>query len=90
MARPFGNADPARPNISATRWRTVCDLTNLVYYFESATSPNIVWVKIKELDCSEGAPIRKLDLISDPDRFGDSSKQFEPSKPLLVPSPDLK
>ena len=54
VAQPFGTADPVRPNISATRWRTVCDLTNRVYYFESSTSPNIVWVTLKELDFADG------------------------------------
>jgi penicillin V acylase-like amidase (Ntn superfamily) len=90
VAQPFGTADPARPNISATRWRTVWDLTNLIYYFESTTSPNLVWVKLKELDFSEGAGVRKLDLVRDPDRIGDCSKQFAPAEPFVVPSPDLK
>ncbi len=90
VAQPFGTADPARPHISATRWRTVADLTNLVYYFESATSPNLVWVKLKELDFSEGAEIHKLDLLKEPDRIGDCSKQFEPAKPFVMPPPDLK
>jgi penicillin V acylase-like amidase (Ntn superfamily) len=90
VAQPFGTADPARPNISATRRRTVSDLNNLVYYFESATSPNIVWVKLKELDFSEGAAIRKLDLVKEPDRIGNCSKLFEPAEPFVVPPPDLK
>jgi penicillin V acylase-like amidase (Ntn superfamily) len=38
---PFGTADPARPNISTTIWRTVADQTNGVYYFESTTSPEL-------------------------------------------------
>jgi len=90
VAQPFGIADPARPYISATRWRTVCDLTNRVFYFESATSPNLVWVKLEGLDFSEGAPVRKLDLVKNPDRIGDCSKQLEPSQPFVLPPPDLK
>jgi penicillin V acylase-like amidase (Ntn superfamily) len=35
-------ADPARPNISTTCWRTVSDLTNRVYYFESTTGANLL------------------------------------------------
>lgn len=89
VAQPLGNADPARPNISATRWRTVGDLTNLVYYFESTTSPNLVWVRLKELDFSTGAAIRRLDLIGEQDRIGDCSKQFEPSQPFILPPPEL-
>jgi len=90
ISAPFGESDPNRPNISPTRWRTVCDLTNMAYYFESTTSPNIIWVKFKELDFSEGMPIRKLDLIKNPDRIGDCSKQFERSEPFKVLPPDLK
>lgn len=62
----------------------------MAYYFESTTSPNIIWVKFKELDFSEGMPIRKLDLIKNPDRIGDCSKQFERSEPFKVLPPDLK
>jgi choloylglycine hydrolase len=40
----------------------VSDLTNLVYYFKSATSPNLVWVKLKELDFSEGAARGQVDF----------------------------
>jgi choloylglycine hydrolase len=90
VSQPFGVADPARPNISATRWRTIGDLTNMVYYFESATSPYLVWVKLKELDFSEGTGIRKLDLVRDPDRIGDCTKQFGMSQPFFIPPPDLK
>lgn len=90
VSQPFGIPDPARPNISATRWRTVSDLTNRVFYFESATSPNLVWVKLNEIDFSKGAPIRKLDLVGNPDRIGDCSKQFEPSQAFVVPPPDLR
>lgn len=89
VSQPFGVADPARPNISATRWRTVADLTNLVYYFESTTSPNIVWVKLREQDFSAGKEVRMLDLIRQPDRIGDCSRQFEPALPFIVPPPDL-
>ncbi len=87
VAQPFGIADPARPYISATRWRTVADLTNLVYYFESTTSPNIVWVPMQSLDFTEGAPVKKLDLIKNPDRVGDCSKEFEPAEPFVIPPP---
>ncbi|MCX6363055.1 MAG: linear amide C-N hydrolase [Actinobacteria bacterium] len=81
-AQPFGTVDPARPNISATRWSTVADLTDKVYYFESTTSPNIVWVRLDALDFSPGAPALKLDLVSDPDRVGDVSAAFAPGETL--------
>lgn len=89
VSAPFGKGDPSRPNISATRWLTVCDLTDLVYYFDSTTSPNIIWVKLKDVDFSEGSGIRKLDLIKDPNRIGDCTSQFEPSASFSVLNPDL-
>ena len=58
VAQPFGTSKADEPNTSQTIWRTVADLTNGVYYFESTTSPNIVWVKLNGLDFSEGARSR--------------------------------
>jgi choloylglycine hydrolase len=81
-AQPFGTVDPARPNISATRWSTVADLTHKVYYFESTTSPNIVWVRLDALDFSPGAPALKLDLVGRPDRVGDVSAGFRAGETL--------
>ncbi|MEI6449795.1 MAG: linear amide C-N hydrolase [Actinomycetes bacterium] len=81
-AQPFGTVDPARPNISATRWSTVADLTHRVYYFESTTSPNIVWVRLEAMDLGLGAPALKLDLVGDPDRVGDVSAAFAPGETL--------
>lgn len=89
ISQPFGIADPSRPNISATRWRTVADLTHMLLFFESSTSPNIIWVKLKEVDFSRAAGIRKLDLINSPDRIGDCSDQFEPAEAFHVLPPDL-
>lgn len=86
MAQPFGVADPDHPNTSPTRWRTVCDLTHLAYYFESSLNPNLVWVKLNELNFAEGAPIMKLDLAKDrDDHLGDCSGKFTPSAPYVVP-----
>ncbi len=84
---PFGTADPARPNISTTRWRVVADLTHRVYYFESATSPNIVWVRLDGLDLDSVTESRKLDLVHDLDRVGDVTEQFVASKPFEFPRP---
>jgi choloylglycine hydrolase len=88
VAQPFGEANPNRPYASATRWRTVADTTSLVYFFESTTSPNIVWVQLKKLDFSQGAPVRKLDLIKKTDRVGDCSGELEIAKPFVPLSPD--
>lgn len=89
MAQPFGTPDPTRPNISPTRWRTVCDLTNGVYYFESTTSPNIIWVSLQNLNFEEGSPVKKLDLVNKPDRIGDVSTNFQETEPFEWLKPTL-
>ena len=88
VAQPFGTPDPSRPNVSATRWRTVCDLTNGVYYFESTTSPNIIWVKLQDMSFEEGSPVKKLDLVNEPDRIGDVSDKFQTSEPFEWAKPN--
>jgi penicillin V acylase-like amidase (Ntn superfamily) len=82
VAQPFGTADPHRPNISSTRWRTVSDLTNGVYYFESTTSPNIIWVHLDEVDFSDGAPVKKIDLVDGTDHVGNVSSEFKKAEPF--------
>lgn len=55
---PFGTADPVRPNVSTTRWRTVADLTVGRFFFESTTNPNVVWVELAGIDFAEGQETR--------------------------------
>jgi penicillin V acylase-like amidase (Ntn superfamily) len=76
VSAPFGTADPARPNISTTRWRSVADLTNLVYFFESTISPGIIWTHLRSLELGDGAKPRKLDLSGGPDLIGDVSADY--------------
>jgi choloylglycine hydrolase len=59
---PVGITTPGQPNIAATQWRTMSDQKNLVYYFESAFSPYLFWVELKNLDFGAGSPVRKLSL----------------------------
>lgn len=59
---PLGISTPGQPNISSTRWRTVSDQKNRVYFFESALSPNLIWIALDRLDFSAGAPVLKLTL----------------------------
>lgn len=83
VSQPFGLPDdPSKPNQSQTRWRTLIDLTNRTYFFESTLSPNIVWAHLNKFDLKPGAPVMKLDLIKNPDRIGDVSNQFVKAKPF--------
>lgn len=59
---PFGISSETEPNISSTRWRTVADHKNLVYYFESVLTPNTIWVDLKKIDFSKNTTTRKLAL----------------------------
>ena len=57
---PFGISTPDQPHISSTRWRSVCDQKNKVYYFEGTMVPSLFWVDLSRVDLSEGAPARRL------------------------------
>jgi penicillin V acylase-like amidase (Ntn superfamily) len=73
---------PSRWVPSTTHWRTVADLTNGAFYFESVNRPTVVWVRLDRLDLAAGRPVRKLDLARDPDLAGEASGRFEKAEPL--------
>jgi penicillin V acylase-like amidase (Ntn superfamily) len=83
VAQPFTRPSPTHPEASHTIWRSVADATDLVYFFESTLSPNIVWVRLKDIDFFPGAPVRKLDLVNSGDLVGDVTTSFKPSAPLV-------
>lgn len=61
---PFGLNTENEPNISSTRWRTVVDHKRGLYFFESAVSPNVFWVDLKEINFKDGQA-KKLELGAD-------------------------
>lgn len=82
---PFGITTPDEPNISSTRWRTVSDQTRLLYFFESALTPNTFWVDLKKIDFSaETGMVKELNLGPDQDHTyaGDATAQFVETKPF--------
>ncbi len=79
---PLGISIPSQPNIASTRWRTVADQKNLVYYFESTLSPDIFWIDLKKLDFGSGNSIRKLTLTNGDIYAGDAADRMRDSKPL--------
>lgn len=85
-AQPFRVADPDKPYASETIWRTLADLSNGIYIYESTSRPNIVWVRMSGLDLSEGAPALKLDLANDSGLegglVGDVTDRFIPTPPM--------
>jgi choloylglycine hydrolase len=86
-SQPFGVSDPGRPDVSSTIWRTISDLSNLVYYFESSFSPNLIWVKLGGLRLGKGAPATRLDLASEQGYVGEVSDRFTPAEPFAFAMP---
>ena len=78
---PLGISIPEQPNIASTRWRTVADQKNRVYYFESTLSPDIFWVDLKDIDFGKG-PVRKLTLTGGEIYAGNTVGKFKESKPF--------
>lgn len=91
-AQPFRVPDPDKPYASQTQWRTVADLTNGTYVFESTLRPNIVWARLSGLDLSVGAPVRKLELADDTGLegglVGDVTDRFAEAPPIQFLSPE--
>jgi penicillin V acylase-like amidase (Ntn superfamily) len=79
---PFGMSSPSEPNVASTLWRAWADQTNLVYFFDSATSPNTFWVPLADLDFGEGAEVKKLTLTGGKVYSGNAADKFEPAKPF--------
>ena len=82
---PYGITTPDQPNISSTRWRTVADQKRLIYFFESAVTPNTFWVIFKDIDFSaETGKVLKLDLGKNQSRTyaGNATKDFQVAKPF--------
>jgi choloylglycine hydrolase len=81
---PYGVNTPEEPNISSTRWRTVSDQKRMLYFFESALTPNTFWVDLHKLDFSPGARVLKLDLGPDQRNVfaGEVSADFKPAEPF--------
>jgi penicillin V acylase-like amidase (Ntn superfamily) len=82
---PFGISTPEEPNISSTRWRVVADQKRLIYFFESALTPNIFWINLHQVDFSaETGKVMKLDLGKNQSHIysGNASTDFKESKPF--------
>lgn len=79
---PYGISVPGSPEISTTQWRTVSDSRNLVYFFESAITPNTFWVNLKNVDFSEGQPVKKLEISGGQIYSGNAVKNFKEAAPF--------
>jgi len=60
-----------------TLWTSIYDLTNKKIYFTHTIARNYLWIDMKKLKLSPGAPV--LHLKADrSDLFGDVSKKLRP------------
>ncbi|TCZ54250.1 linear amide C-N hydrolase [Roseicella aquatilis] len=78
---PYGITTPDKPNIASTLWRTVADQKTLTYYFDNALTPNVVWVRMAELNLAEGQPVRRAGLRELGDVAGSMAGRFQPAQP---------
>ncbi len=80
---PFGITSKDEPNISSTRWRSVSDQKNKVYYFETVLTPNVFWVEMKDIDFSENTPTRMLQVGNDLNYSGNVAALFTEKEPFV-------
>ena len=73
---PLGTPDPNHPNISPTWWHTVIDQTNQIDYSDSALSPQMVWVSLKQLDVKPGSGIRSIKIEDNDTLQGNITSQL--------------
>jgi len=78
VAVPFGAPySGGRGETYPTWWITGADLTNRIYYFAMAQNPNVIWVKLDNLDFSPSQPELMLDPTN-PSLTGDVGLGFRP------------
>ena len=80
--RYFPMADPDRPNISSTLWRTVADHDAKRYYFESAILPAIFWVDLDKVDLKPGAKVKMIPIERGQPMAGEVSEHFTEAEPF--------
>lgn len=73
---PFGISTPDSPHISSTRWRSVCDQKDLVYYFEKTVPMAVMHVNLKDIDFSKGSGERVLKLTDGKNYEGNVTSDF--------------
>lgn len=80
---PYGISTPDSPHIASTRWRSVADQKNLVYYFEPTLSMDTFHIDLSKVDLSKGSPERVLVLNDGTIYTGDATSEFRPvAKPF--------
>jgi len=90
ISQPFRvSLDASNPFSSTTIWRSTGDLTHRVYFFESTTSPYLIWASLDGFNLTEGSPAMRLDLRNYPDYYGNVTKNFAESDPAELMNTSL-
>ena len=76
VGTPLGFSLEEQPWVSSTIWRTVSDSTNRVVLFDSAMAPATFWIRLDDLDFTQGAPVRKLELAGGKTYSGNAVEKF--------------
>lgn len=84
---PWGTPDPQHPNIAPTWWRTLIDQTNKVYYFDSALSPQLVWVNLQTINFRPGSGVRAIKIEANDEIQGNITAQLRPAEPIRFLAP---
>jgi len=84
---PWGTPDPEHPNISPTWWRTLIDQKNRLYYFDSALSPQMVWVNLNQVDFKPGSGVRAIKIEGNEALQGNVSRQLQPAAAIQFLAP---
>lgn len=84
---PWGVGDPEHPNLSPTYWRSVADSTTKIYYFESALSPDIVWVNLNKINLGPGSGIRAVAVEDNYSIIGNIDNALAPAAPIAYLAP---
>lgn len=77
---PYGISTPAQPHIASTRWRTICDQKNRVYYFEPTLGMEVFHVDLSAVDFAPGSGERVLRLTGGERYAGDATARFRPTE----------
>lgn len=73
---PYGISTPDSPHISSTRWRSVCDQKDLVYYFEKTVPMAVMHIDLRSIDFSKDSGERVLTLTDGKNYEGDVTLEF--------------
>lgn len=76
-------------NVSPTWWRSLIDQKNKVYSFDSALSPQMVWVNLNQIDFRPGSGIRAIQIEGNDAVQGNVNAQLRPAAAItfLAPKP---